>query len=295
MTFPAYVLLGLILGPSGFHLSAPPALLFKICAAGFLFVSGLECSVQGMSRHLKVVVGISLGSFLVPFILGYFLAPAFGLETFSSSWVFATALSVSALPVIIQILRERSLLQHLLGQIVVASASLCDIMAWLCFMLILPHDHQVAWVWSHFPILFFFFGVLWKLFLPVPASFVKISFGASRWVFAPIFFVGIGLQLNIWKSFNLWLALGTIVLALVSKIFGGFLAAKLLKLPKQEAWIISVALSARGAMEVLLAQLAFQSGLISEMWFTILVIMAIVTSLTAGPWLRYLQKNPAHH
>ncbi len=293
MSFPIYVLLGLILGPSGFHMSAPPAILFKICAAGFLFASGIECSFMGMSRHLKVVVGMSLGTFVIPFILGIFLAPLFGLETFASSWVFATALSVSALPVIIQILRERSLLHHLLGQIVIATASLCDIAAWICFMYVLPHEQQAAWIWSHFPVLFFFFGVLWKLFLPTPEAFARVIFGASRWIFAPIFFVGIGLQLNIWKTFNLWLALGTIALAFTTKIAGGLLTAKLLKLPKQEAWIISVALSARGAMEVLLAQLAFHSSLISEMWFTILVIMAVATSLTAGPWLRKLQKRTA--
>lgn len=293
MTFPVYVLLGLILGPSGLHLSAPPALLFKICAAGFLFVSGMECSFQGMGRHLKVVLGISLGSFVIPLALGLFVAPLFQFEDFVSSWVFATALSVSALPVIIQILRERSLLNHLLGHIIIAAASLCDIAAWACFMFVLPQEQQATWIWSHFPVLFFFLGLLWKLFLPLPGLFLRNIEIASRWIFAPIFFIGIGLQLNIWKSFNLWLALGTIALAFAGKIIGGLLAAKLLKLPKQEAWIISVALSARGAMEVLLAQLAFHSGLISEMWFTILVIMAIITSLTAGPWLRYLQKKPA--
>lgn len=291
MSFPFYVLLGLILGPSGFQLTAPPALLFKICAAGFLLASGLECSFDGMRKQLKVVIGMSLGAFLIPLALGLLTAPLFNLNTLASGWVFATAMSVSALPVIIQILRERKLLHNVLGQIVVASASLCDIAAWVCFMLILPREHQSTWIWSHFPVLFFFIGLFWKLFFPLPTAFFNATDKASRWIFAPIFFIGIGLQLDIWNTFNLWLTIGTIVLALVGKIGGGLLAAKLLKLPKKEAWIISVALSARGAMEVLLAQLAFHSKLISEMWFTILIIMAIVTSLTAGPWLRYLQNS----
>lgn len=42
---------------------------------------------------------------------------------------------------------------------------------------------------------------------------------------------------------------------------------------------------------IFLGLLLGPSGLISEMLFTILVAMAIITSLTAGPWLRYLQKK----
>jgi Kef-type K+ transport system membrane component KefB len=47
-------------------------------------------------------------------------------------------------------------------------------------------------------------------------------------------------------------------------------------------------MNARGAMEIVLGLLALQAGVISEQLFVAIVIMAVVTSVMAGPMLQYL-------
>ncbi len=48
-------------------------------------------------------------------------------------------------------------------------------------------------------------------------------------------------------------------------------------------------MNARGGPGIVLATVAFDLGLISETFFVALVLVAIVTSLIAGYWLRYVK------
>jgi hypothetical protein len=50
-------------------------------------------------------------------------------------------------------------------------------------------------------------------------------------------------------------------------------------------------LNARGGPGIVLATVAFDLGLISETFFVALVLTAIITSLIAGFWLRYVKKR----
>jgi Kef-type K+ transport system membrane component KefB len=51
---------------------------------------------------------------------------------------------------------------------------------------------------------------------------------------------------------------------------------------------VGFGMNARGAMEIVLGLLALQAGVISEQLFVAIVIMAVVTSVMAGPMLQYL-------
>jgi Kef-type K+ transport system membrane component KefB len=50
-------------------------------------------------------------------------------------------------------------------------------------------------------------------------------------------------------------------------------------------------MNARGAMEIILATLALQANLIGEEVFVAIVIMAVITSIVAGPMMNWLLKG----
>jgi Kef-type K+ transport system membrane component KefB len=112
-------------------------------------------------------------------------------------------------------------------------------------------------------------------------------------IFAPLFFVSIGFKVNFIDHFNLQITALVIGLAFIGKILGGFIGSKIGGLNNNESWAVGFGLNARGAMEIILATLAFQAKLIGEELFVAIVIMAVVTSIMAGPMMSWLVKTKA--
>lgn len=106
------------------------------------------------------------------------------------------------------------------------------------------------------------------------------------YIFAPIFFVSIGLEANFLTSFNLPLVLGVLAVACVGKVAGCMLGAHLGGLSRRDSWAISFGMNARGAMEIILGILALQYGVIQEEMFVALVFLALVSSIMSGPLMR---------
>jgi len=107
-------------------------------------------------------------------------------------------------------------------------------------------------------------------------------------IFAPIFFASIGLRVSFVESFDWGIVLLVLAVALIGKIGGCYIGAKWAGLTRRESLAIGMGMSARGAMEIILAQLAKEAGLINDKAFVAIVIMAIVTSLIAGPAMQKL-------
>jgi Kef-type K+ transport system membrane component KefB len=105
-------------------------------------------------------------------------------------------------------------------------------------------------------------------------------------IFAPLFFVSIGLKVNFIENFNGTLVLLVLVVAYIGKVSGASIGARLGGFNRKESLAIGFGMNARGAMEIILGTLALQAGLINEPIFVALVIMALVTSLTSGPMIR---------
>lgn len=102
-------------------------------------------------------------------------------------------------------------------------------------------------------------------------------------VFAPIFFAGIGLRVNFLANFDLMAVVLVLVVAIAGKVIGCYFGGMWAGLSKRESWAVGFGMSARGAMEIILGQLALAHGLITEKLFVAIVIMAIATSMLAGP------------
>jgi Kef-type K+ transport system membrane component KefB len=106
-------------------------------------------------------------------------------------------------------------------------------------------------------------------------------------IFAPLFFVSIGLRVNFIVNFDLWLTLAIIVIAFAGKIIGAGLGTRLGGFSWKESLAAGFGLNARGAMEIILGLIALENGLINETVFVSLVIMALVTSMTSGPLMKW--------
>ncbi len=106
-------------------------------------------------------------------------------------------------------------------------------------------------------------------------------------IFAPLFFVSIGLRVNFITNFDLVLTLIIIFIAFAGKIAGAGLGTRLGGFSWKESLAAGFGLNARGAMEIILGLVALENGLINEKVFVSLVIMALVTSMTSGPLMKW--------
>ena len=77
------------------------------------------------------------------------------------------------------------------------------------------------------------------------------------------------------------------MIASLGKLGGAGLGAFLGGMNPREAISVGIGMNARGAMEIIIATVGLQAGIISLEIYSMLVIMAMVTSLMAGPLLQY--------
>ena len=102
-------------------------------------------------------------------------------------------------------------------------------------------------------------------------------------IFAPLFFASIGLRVNFVEGFDPLMVVLVLVIAIAGKLIGCYFGAVWAGMGRRDATAIGMGMTARGAMEIILAQIALNQGLIGEQLFVAIVIMAIATSLIAGP------------
>ena len=126
-----------------------------------------------------------------------------------------------------------------------------------------------------------------EVFSKARSQIKSISFAT----FTPVYFAIVGLKLDLIHQFDPVLFIGFFLFSTALKGFGALFVGRLVR----QSWLSSVnfavALNARGGPGIVLATVAFDLGLISESFFVALVLTAIVTSLVAGYWLRYVRRK----
>lgn len=110
-------------------------------------------------------------------------------------------------------------------------------------------------------------------------------------VFAPVFFAAVGLRVDFIGSFQPGLVLAVVLVACVAKIAGCALGSRASGLSAREALAVGFGMNSRGAMEIILALVALEAGLIRPPVFVALVVMALVTSVLAGPVMNALLRT----
>jgi Kef-type K+ transport system membrane component KefB len=108
-------------------------------------------------------------------------------------------------------------------------------------------------------------------------------------VLAPIFFAMAGLRMDLTSLADppvLGAAVLVVLVAVAGKFVGAYLGAKASRLGRWEAVAIGAGINARGVVQVVVAMIGLQLGVLSTAAYTIIVVVAIVTSVMAPPILR---------
>lgn len=109
-------------------------------------------------------------------------------------------------------------------------------------------------------------------------------------LFAPVFFgvAGLSIDLSILKSPRLIeLALLLILIASFGKLVGCFTGGKLGGLNSRESTALAIGMNARGSTEVIVASIGLAMGILNRDVYTLIVVMAIVTTMITPPLLRW--------
>ncbi|MBS1681393.1 MAG: cation:proton antiporter [Bacteroidetes bacterium] len=370
------IVAGILLGPTvlgmvhpdWFNLLFPAGTNSSIVLSGFvqvavvmlLFIAGLEVDLHVVWQQGRQALTTSLFGLVIPFFIGfvfpYFYPEFFGIADGDKRMVFAlfmgTAMSISALPVIVRILLDLNLFKSRMGLLVVTSAMVDDLIGWIIFSVLLGMidkntnapslaytitltitfvlfmltvgrgvlNRVLPWINKKFAwpggvlslsLALCFLGAAFTEHIGIHAVFgafiVGVALGDSEHfserakeivhqfinnIFAPLFFVSIGLHVNFIANFDWLLTLAIIFIAFVGKILGSGIGTRLGGFGWRESFAAACGMNARGAMGIILGIVALDNGLINEQVFVSLVVMALVTSMSSGPLMKkLLRKN----
>lgn len=126
------------------------------------------------------------------------------------------------------------------------------------------------------------------------ASYVERRIDISAYmVFAPVFFAGIGLKVS-FETMDLKLLLFSVCFVLVaclSKIFGCGGMARLCGFKGNDALKIGVGMMTRGEVALITASKGLAAGLITEDFFTAVILLILVSSITVPILLKSMYKR----
>jgi Kef-type K+ transport system membrane component KefB len=114
-------------------------------------------------------------------------------------------------------------------------------------------------------------------------------------VLMPIFFALAGLNTtpDAFVGAGLGALLLILAVAVVGKVAGGALGARICKQPWRVALGVGALMNARGMMELIVIKVGLDIGVIDDRLFTMLMVMAIITTLMTGPLLSLFGDKPA--
>jgi Kef-type K+ transport system membrane component KefB len=331
----------------------------------FMFVVGLELRAHdGVRAQIKAAGSVGVLSIAAPLALGIAISPILypklapeGIGFWPFSLFMASALSITAFPVMARILKDRGMTQSRLGQLSLSAAAVVDVFAWalLAFVVALAGAKEgylgffktVTGAALLSALLFFIvkpaYAWLLRRFAPdgelSPAILATIVIGllacslATEWlrlhavfgaflfgaslprddrllrslaqriepisivVLMPLFFAlaGLGTTPNAFSSGHLAPMLLVITVAALGKIVGGASGARLSGYDWRESFATGSLMNARGLMELVVMKIGLDAGLIGPEMFTILLIMALVTTAMTGPLLSLLVGRHARY
>lgn len=359
------ILAGILLGPTllgrlpghlttrFFTHAAVPYLsvIAQLAVVIFMFTVGYEINFKSLRGHGRAAPLVAAGALLIPLALGSGIAVA-GRGTFAAmgephvgtrSFVLfmGVATSVTALPVLASIVRERGLAGTRVGTIATAAAGIMDVTAWLVLALALVGTSAAGTrPWALTVLLLAGFVVLmlvvvrpalrWWIRRPgallssqVPVALVLAV--ASAWVtgslglhpvfgaflagltmpgrddapdadvlrimeqagglLLPLFFVVTGLTMNVGalNGSNIVLLVIIVACAVLGKVGPAYGAARLSRLDRHQSAMIAALVNTRGLTELIALNVGLSAGIIDQRLFTILVLMALITTMATGP------------
>jgi Kef-type K+ transport system membrane component KefB len=113
-------------------------------------------------------------------------------------------------------------------------------------------------------------------------------------VLLPVFFVVSGLSVNlssVGRSGLVELCL-ILLVAVVGKFGGAFLGASLAGAPPRRAGVLATLMNTRGLTEIVILAVGLQLHILGQSVYSLMIVMAVVTTMMAGPLLQLLYPEP---
>lgn len=104
-------------------------------------------------------------------------------------------------------------------------------------------------------------------------------------LFVPLFFVNIGLKIDFAADFDLLIIAVMCVIGVSGRYLGAWIGVSLTDTPRINRDLISIAHTPGGMMEIVVAMLALDAGLITSPVFVGIVFSAVFSSVIMGPWM----------
>jgi len=133
------LLAGVILGPPILGIITASPLIEMLGELGIFFVmfyAGMELDPKELLEHKWPSIGVALGGFLLPFILGYATAKTFGGTQYQSLFI-GMGVSITAIAVQAVILHSMRINRSEIGHIIIGAAIVDDILALIAFSTLL--------------------------------------------------------------------------------------------------------------------------------------------------------------
>ncbi|MGS0687435.1 cation:proton antiporter domain-containing protein [Nakamurella sp. GG22] len=104
----------------------------------------------------------------------------------------------------------------------------------------------------------------------------------------PLFFVVTGLGTNIGgiTGSGVWQLALILLVAIGGKFIGAYAAARVMKVPARQSSAIGILMNTRGLTELVILNVGRQLGVLDDELFTMLVLMALITTAMTGPLLK---------
>lgn len=260
----------------------------------FLFYAGLEMGLHSLKKATRAVIGVSVLGMAAPFaagVLAVMTAPGwwagFSVMPAHKTAVFlGTALCISALPVIIRIFMDLKIIQTPNAVLVMTAATLNDVIGWIILSLLLLSESSTNMMREFIPLGVFWTGRLCSAFLKRHQTAMNYLSAVVLGFCGPVYFASIGLRVDLITSFDVTLTAVIFFIACLAKTGGVYAGGLWGGLSREDSWVIAAAMNARGAMEILLATIAFEAGLIGNSFFVALVFMAVATTLVTVGFLK---------
>jgi Kef-type K+ transport system membrane component KefB len=123
---------------------------------------------------------------------------------------------------------------------------------------------------------------------------VRTRMSAISEALLPVFFVVTGLSVQLralnWEA--AWVLALVLVVAFGGKILGGSLGARVHGVRGRESVALGVLMSSRGLTELVVLTLGLSLGVLTHELFTVLVLMAVITTAATGPLLGLVRPDP---
>ena len=207
--------------------------------------------------------------------------------TFESSMFI---ISLAALYVLIMIFLVKPFLKRI-GDLYGAKDSLSKPVVAIFFLILIISSYATELVGIHALFGAFMTGAIMPDIPKFRTVFIAKVEDVSVILLLPLFFVFTGLrtEIGLINEPYLWKVTGFIILvAVVGKFFGSALAAKFVGQSWRNSLIIGALMNTRGLMELIVLNIGLGLGVLTTEVFTMMVIMALVTTFMTGPALNLI-------